>query len=281
MIRRPPRSTLFPYTTLFRSVQATLSNANYTASSASGTLTISKGTATLTLSNLTQPYDGTAKPVTVTTTPAGLSGVSVTYNGSSTAPTNIGSYAVVASLNNANYTASNATGTLTITKGTATLTLSNLTQGYDGSPKPVTVTTSPAGLSGVSITYNGSATAPTDIGSYSVVASLNNANYTASNVSGTLTVTQGTATITLSNLTQTYDGSNKPVTVTIVPAGLQVAVTYDGHSQVPSNAGSYAVVASLVGNDKKNYNAYDATGTLTINQAPATITLSNLTQTYN
>src|SRR2546422_5724803 len=55
MIRRPPRSTLFPYTTLFRSVQATLSNANYTASSASGTLTISKGTATLTLSNLTQP----------------------------------------------------------------------------------------------------------------------------------------------------------------------------------------------------------------------------------
>src|SRR5213079_1749135 len=94
---------------------------------------------------------------------------SVTYNGSTTAPTNIGSYAVVASLSNANYTASNATGTLTISKGTATLTLSNLTQGYDGSPKPITVTTNPADLSGVSVTYNGSTSAPTDTGSYSVV----------------------------------------------------------------------------------------------------------------
>src|SRR5207247_1986716 len=130
------------------------------------------------------------------------------------APTNAGSYAVVASLNNANYTASNATGTLTITKGTATLTLSNLTQNYDGSPKPVTVTTSPAGLSGVSITYDGSSTVPTNVGSYSVVASLNNANYTPSNATGTLTINKGTATITLSNLTQAYNGSPKSATAT-------------------------------------------------------------------
>src|SRR5207244_9599968 len=111
------------------------------------------------------------------------------------APTNAGSYSAVASLNNANYTAANATGTLTITKATATISLSNLTQSYDGSPKPVTVTTGPAGLSGVSVTYNGSATVPTNVGSYTVVASLNNANYTASNATGTLNI-QGTATIT-------------------------------------------------------------------------------------
>src|SRR5439155_676351 len=120
------------------------------------------------LSNLTQTYDGSPKPVIVTTSPAGVSGVSITYDGSATAPTNAGSYSVVASLNNANYTASNATGTLTINKGTATITLTNLTQGYDGSPKPATATTSPAGLSGVSITYDGSATAPTNVGSYAV-----------------------------------------------------------------------------------------------------------------
>src|SRR6266702_395 len=97
------------------------------------------------------------------------------------------SYSVVASLNNAYYTASNATGTLNI-QGQATITLSNLAQTYDGLPKPVTATTSPAGLSGVSITYNGSATVPTNAGSYSVVASLNNANYTAPNASDTLTI---------------------------------------------------------------------------------------------
>src|SRR5439155_10160744 len=84
--------------------------------------------------------------------------------------------------------------------GTATITLSNLTQGYDGSPKPITVTTSPAGLSGVSMTYNGSATVPTNIGSYAVVASLNNANYTAPNATGTLVITKGNQTITFNAL---------------------------------------------------------------------------------
>src|SRR5439155_1131337 len=175
------------------------------APNATGTLIITQGTATLTLSNLTQSYDGSPKSVTATTSPAGLSTVTITYNGSATAPTNFGSYAVVASLNNANYTASNATGTLYI-RGQATITLSNLTQTYDGSPKPVTATTSPDGLSGVSITYNGSSTAPTNSGSYSVVASLNNALYTAPNATGTLTINKATATITLSNLTQGYDG---------------------------------------------------------------------------
>src|SRR5205823_12139416 len=122
-------------------------------------------------------------------------GISVTYSGSPTAPTDTGSYSLIASLSNPNYTASNATGTLTLTKGTATITLSNLTQPYDGSAKPATATTSPAGLSGVSITYDGSATAPTNVGSYAVVASLNNANYTASDATGTLTINTNTATI--------------------------------------------------------------------------------------
>src|SRR5207247_7950524 len=137
------------------------------------------------LSNLIQGYDGSPKPVTVTTSPAGLSGVSITYNGSATAPANIGSYSVVASLTNANYNASNATGTLTITTGTATITLSNLTQTYNGSPKFATATTNPAGLSGA-ITNDGSATTTTNAGSYAVVASLTDPNYTASNATGTL-----------------------------------------------------------------------------------------------
>jgi hypothetical protein len=42
--------------------------------------------------------------------------VSVTYDGSAQAPTNAGSYRVVASLTNPNYEARNATGTLVIAK---------------------------------------------------------------------------------------------------------------------------------------------------------------------
>src|SRR5205823_6312140 len=163
---------------------------NYTASNATGTLTI-QGTATLTLSNLTQTYDGSPKAVIVTTTPGGLSGVSITFNASATAPTNAGSYPVVASLNNALYTASNATGTLTPHTDTS-------------SPTAITTTTTPALIS-VSITYDGSATAPTNAGSYRVVASLLYPNYTASNATGTLIINKATATLTLSNLTQGYD----------------------------------------------------------------------------
>ena len=58
-------------------------------------------------------------------------------------PINAGSYAVEATLTNANYTATPVSGTLVIGKATATLTLSGLAQTYDGSPRPVTVTTSP------------------------------------------------------------------------------------------------------------------------------------------
>src|SRR5256712_8065201 len=130
----------------------------------------------MTLSNLTQTHYRSPKPAPATTNPAGLSGVSITYGGSSTVPTNAGSYSVVASLSNTNYTASNATGTLTIAKAAATITLSNLTQTYDGTPKAATATTNPAGLSGVSITYAGSSTVPTNAGSYSAVASLSNSN---------------------------------------------------------------------------------------------------------
>jgi hypothetical protein len=67
-----------------------------------------------------------------------------------------------------------------VNKAMASLAVSNLTQTYDGSPKPVTVTTMPSGLSGVTVTYSGSGStsygpstaAPINVGTYSVDASL-------------------------------------------------------------------------------------------------------------
>ena len=73
---------------------------------------------------------------------------------------------MVASLTNASFTAANATGTLVIDRGFATLSLGALEATYDGTPKPVSLTTTPTGLIGVTVTYNGSPTPPTDAGSY-------------------------------------------------------------------------------------------------------------------
>jgi len=85
-------------------------------------------------------------------------------------------------------------------RGDSTLTLSNLTHTYDGSPKPVTATTYSPGVSGVSITYNGSSTVPINAGSYPVVASLNNALYTAPNSTDTLVIGMTSQTITFDPL---------------------------------------------------------------------------------
>src|SRR5690606_26259048 len=74
----------------------------------------------------------------------------------------------------------------TIAKATAQVSLSNLTQLYDGTPRPVMVTTEPLGLV-VDVSYDGASDAPSAVGSYAVVATVVDANYTGT-ASGTLTV---------------------------------------------------------------------------------------------
>jgi len=82
------------------------------------------------------------------------------------------------------------TGLLNVTAGpveTVTVTLGNLNQTYDGSPKAVSATTSPQDGLAVAITYNGSSTAPTVAGSYSVVATVTASGYIGT-ASGTLVI---------------------------------------------------------------------------------------------
>jgi parallel beta-helix repeat protein len=76
----------------------------------------------------------------------------------------------------------------TIRKRLATLLLSNLLQIYDGTPRQATVTSAPAELAVVTVTYEGSSSAPIDVGYYDVVASLDNPDYEAFEVTGTLIV---------------------------------------------------------------------------------------------
>jgi hypothetical protein len=253
-------------------------DANFQGSSGTATLTVTQATASLALGNLSHTYDGTPKSATATTTPSGLTTVTITYNGSTTPPTNAGNYSVVASLGNPNYQATNATGTLVIARAPATLALGNLAQTYDGSPKTVAVTTSPAGLSGVAITYDGSPTAPTNAGSYAVVATLTNGNYEAPNATGTLVIGKATATITLSDLTHIYNGSPKSATATTSPAGLTiVSITYNGSATPPTNAGNYAVVATLT---NANYEAANGLGTLSIAKANQAIAVTTPVPAY-
>lgn len=162
-----------------------VSNGGGSATSEAAVLTVNKAEATIALSNLVQTYTGGPHSVSFVTTPAGLA-VDVTYNGSSTPPTNTGNYAVVATITDPNYTGT-ASAVLTIGQIGAEIALDGLRQRYDGTPRAVTVTTVPSGLA-TTVTYNGSTTVPTAPGSYAVVATIHDPNY-AGSASGTLVVT--------------------------------------------------------------------------------------------
>jgi len=93
------------------------------AADVSRSFNIAKAPATITVGT-EYVYDGTVKTASVTTSPSGLNVVAVTYtlNGVPVAqPINAGVYQVVATLDNPNYAAAPATGTLTIRQATPVL----------------------------------------------------------------------------------------------------------------------------------------------------------------
>ena len=161
-------------------------------------ITVTNLTATVTLGNLTQTYDGTPKAVSVSTTPSNIpiattySGISPTiYPASSSAPTNAGSYLVSALTTNSIYNGSGS-GTLTILPITPSIVLTGSSSNpYNGSPWSFNASVTPAWIPST-ITYNGSQTAPSAVGSYSVVgiiaADSVNANWGTASTTSTMTI---------------------------------------------------------------------------------------------
>ncbi|GAA4427726.1 hypothetical protein GCM10023188_11170 [Pontibacter saemangeumensis] len=261
-------------------------SANYLASSDSKNFTINKATATLTLATLSHVYDGTEKSATATTYPVGLTGVSVSGSG-----TDFGTYEANASLDNANYTATAVSGMLSISKASSVVSMENVTATYNGSAHAASATATGAGglntaeditysYAGTGSTiYPSSATAPTNAGTYSVTATYaGGANHSGSSKVATVTITPAQARITLADLQKTYNGSAQGATATTSPEGLSVNVTYAGSANVPTAAGTYAVVAAL---NNSNYTAPNGTGSLVIAKAHTTILVTVSNATYD
>ena len=180
---------------------------------------------------------------------------------------------------------SSASGDLTVSPAPATLTPSGLTVTYDGMPQTVTITTSPAGLSGVSVTYTQGGTtvaAPTGAGSYAFTVSLANPNYTAPNATGTLVINPATPTIawpdpaaitygtalsgTQLDASASFDGSTVAGTFTYSPAPGTVL-----------GAGSQTVSATFTPTDTTDYQSVSTQTTLVVNPATPSITWANPT----
>jgi hypothetical protein len=149
---------------------------------------------------VTAPTASSGLPVSlsVNSGPATISGNTVTITGAGT---------IVLAANqagNAEYaSATESTISISVSKGISTVTLGSLTPTYDGTAKSATSTTSSAITGTVTYTYTGisptvyaqSSNPPTQAGSYTVVGTINDANYSG-NSTGTLVIAQATANIT-------------------------------------------------------------------------------------
>ena len=167
------------------------------------------------LSDLHQVYDSGMHAVTVTPTPASaptqrryeaLSGSTCPgVRAAVQAPRRRPTRQLLVYVSATGSYSGSASGTyVVVDKAVATVSIDGAVGGevnrtYDGSAQVVTgtATATPSPTGTVTLTYDGDATAPTDAGSYSLQATLNDPNYTGS-ATGTLVIATVTgATITL------------------------------------------------------------------------------------
>ncbi|WP_412469180.1 MBG domain-containing protein [Pedobacter sp. KLB.chiD] len=255
-------------------VTATITQANYADVVKTATLTINKtvstdpgsGINTITFADGSFSYDGTAKSIFAANLPAGAT---VTY--ASNGQTNAGTYTVTATITQANYADVVKTATLTINKsastdpgsGINTITFADGSFTYDGTAKSIFAANLPTGAT---VTYTGNG--QINAGTYTVTATITQANYADVVKTATLTINKsassdpnsGINTITFADGSFSYDGTAKSIFAANLPTG--ATVTYAGNSQI--NAGTYTVTATIV---QPNYGDIVKTATLVINKA--------------
>ena len=144
---------------------------------------------------------------------------------------------------------------INVLKGTAVVTLGNLSQAYDGLPKPVSSTTTPASLN-VDLTYNSLSAPPTHVGTYAVAATINDTNY-AGSVSDSLTISSSTVIGSVPTASVNPAIAGQPVQISIASSSL-LPLTFqwdfgDGTNSTASgtashiftNPGTYTVTVTV------------------------------------
>ncbi|MBT1073637.1 MBG domain-containing protein, partial [Pelotalea chapellei] len=210
--------------------------------------------------------------------------VAITYAGSATAPTAAGSYAVVATVSDANYTGT-ANGTLVIAKATPTITWA--------APAPITVGTAlsatqlnaTANVPGSFVYTPASGTVLNTAGAQTLsvaFAPTDAANY--NNVSATVSLTVNSKqnpTITWNNPAAITYGTTLSATQLNATASVAGTFVYTPAAGTVLNAGTQTLSVTFNPTNTTTYNSVTKTVTLTVNKAAATVTLAGLTATYN
>ena len=261
-------------------------SANYTSAWSSNVpLVIKKYVPTVQVFGGPYTYDGQQHAATVYVRGAGsdyLSPYGVFYDGwTYTVPVQAGTHTIQVQYNgDYNYEPITVTDlTLVINKASPALSMNAGTRNFNGSPQSVAAWASGvngASLTPVVVTYDGSSTAPTSIGSYAVVARYDgSANYSPASIAGTLTIIKGTPVITWVNPAGIVYGT------LLGAAQLNATGTIPGHfSYSPAAgtllaAGSLSLNATFVPDDSVNYNTATKVVTLAVAKATPVVTWAN------
>ena len=238
---------------------------DYTSNnSAFVTLSVTKASEAISLSNTTQTYTGNSESVTAT---AANGSISVTYNGSSTLPTAAGSYAVVATVSDTNYSGTQS-GVFTISQVTPRITWNTPADITSGTALSATQLNASAGDVAGTFVYSPTASTVLAIGTQTLSATFtptDTTNYNQATAMVHLLVKDmaySDQTITFNSIPNTIFGS-APITLTATASsGLAIAYSVEsGPASVAGNqltilgAGSVTVVASQSGDSGSKINA--------------------------
>jgi hypothetical protein len=213
-----------------------------------------------------------------------------TYTIASVKTVDAGDYTVVVSACNASVTSDPAK--LTVDKATAnvSLTASSLNHDYDGTAKSAQATTDALGPSSLEITYDGSTTPPTAAGKYTVVATLESADYFGT-ASATMVIAKAPLAVNANDATTTF-GAAPTLGYTLSgfvtgenaeKVAIGGAANCSVVSGTPSNAGTYpeAIVCTAGTLNADNYSfSGGSKGTLTINAADVSIKIKDASRAF-
>jgi len=242
-------------------------------------------------------YNGVAQPISVTAKPStgtGFGTITVKYNGSTTVPTNAGTYSVTVSIaEGSNYLATTTDfqlGNYVINKKALVLTdLAYAIPGdhvYNGSPRGFSVTPNTSGIGALTVLYNGNTAAPTNAGTYPVTVQVAEvSNYQGATLElGSYTIAKkdpaaGDLNFTTPN--RTYNGLPQSIgNVTLKPAytGMgAITVKYNGSTTVPTNADTYPITVDIAAGTNFNSASDLSLGNYVIAKAPLILTAKNYT----
>jgi hypothetical protein len=259
---------------------------NYSAvtGASAGSFVISAATPTLSVTNSPQSYTGSAIPATVSCQGGGVAS-NILYGGSSSAPSDVGTYAITANCAaSTNYSAVTgaSAGSFVISRAAPTLSVSNTPQTYTGTGIAAVVSCLGGGTAS-NVLYDGSATLPITAGTYAMTADCAaSTNYSAVTgaSAGSFVISAATPTLSVTNSPQSYTGSAIPATVSCQGGGVASNILYGGSSSAPSDVGTYAITANCAAST--NYSAVTgaSAGSFVISAATPTLSVTNSPQSY-